>query len=100
VHGHPGRRHDVSRGDLTGTLLAQVHRHRFILLGADHELLEVEDDLGNVLFHAGDRGELVQHAVDADAGDRSARDGREQRAAQRVAQGVAETGLQWLDDEP
>jgi hypothetical protein len=42
----------------------------------------------------------VQHAVDADAGDRRTRDRREQGAAKRVAEGVAEAGLQRLDDEP
>ena len=48
----------------------------------------------------GHGGELVQHAVDPDAGDRGAGDRGEQRAAQRVAEGVAEAGLQRLDDEP
>src|SRR6266516_4477531 len=42
----------------------------------------------------------MQHAVDADAGDRRAWDGRQQSAAQRVAEGVAEARLEWFDDEP
>ena len=48
----------------------------------------------------GDGGELVQDAVDADAGDRRAGDRRQQGATQRVAEGVAEAGLERLDDEP
>src|ERR1700750_2233253 len=45
-------------------------------------------------------GELVQHAVDADAGDGRPRDGGEQGAPERVAQRVAEARLEGLDDEP
>src|SRR3712207_8751509 len=37
--------------------------------GADDQALEVEDDLGDVLLDPGHGGELVQGALDADAGD-------------------------------
>lgn len=69
VHGDAGGRHDVTRGDLAGTLLAQVHGDRLVLLGGHHQALEVQDDRGDVFLDAGHGGELVQHAVDADAGD-------------------------------
>ena len=94
-----GRRRDVGGGDLAGALLAQVHDDRLVALGADDEFLEVQDDVGDVFLDALDGRELVQHAVDADAGDRRARDGRQQGAAQRVAERVAEAGLERLDDE-
>src|SRR5699024_7505799 len=68
-------------------------------LGADNEPLEVEDDLGDILLDSGDGGELVQNTVDPDAGDRRARDGRQQRAAKRIAERVAESRLQRLDGE-
>ena len=45
-------------------------------------LLQVEDDVGRVLDHAADRGELVLDALDLDGGDGRALDRREQRAAQ------------------
>src|SRR5690606_34812910 len=67
VHRDTGRRHDVSGGDLTRALLAQVHRHRLVLFGADHQLLDVQDDVGDVLLHTRNGGELVQHTVDAQA---------------------------------
>src|SRR5690348_6002806 len=35
----------------------------------DGDLLEVEDDVGGILDHAGNRGELVEDALDLDGGD-------------------------------
>ena len=81
-------------------LLAEVHHDGLVVLRGDDELLEVEDDLGDVLGHTGDRRELVQDAVDLDRRDGRTRDRRQQRATQGVAEGVAEAGLQGLDDEP
>ena len=99
VHRHAGRRDDVTRGDRTRALLAQVHGDGLVLLGGHDQTLEVQDDVGDVFLHPGDGGELVQHTVDADAGDRCARDGRQQRAPKRIAKRVAESRLQRLDDE-
>src|SRR3712207_7567322 len=82
----------------TGALLAQVHGHRLVGVGADDQALEVEDDLGDVLLDARHGGELVQGALDADAGDSGTGDGRQQRAPQGVAEGVAEAGLEGLED--
>jgi hypothetical protein len=69
------------------------------VLRGDDEALEVEDDLGDVLLDALDGRELVQDGVDLDARDRGTRDGRQQGATQRVAERVAEAGLERLDDE-
>ena len=82
-----------------GALLAQVHHDGLVVLAGDDQALDVEDDLGDVLLDPGDRGELVEHAVDADAGDGRTGDAREQGATQRVAERVAEAGLEGLDDE-
>jgi hypothetical protein len=83
-----------------GALLAQVHRHRLVVLGGDDELLEVQDDVGDVLGDPGHGGELVEHSLDPDAGHGCAGDRRQQGPPDRVADGVAETRLQGLDDEP
>src|SRR5690606_7757379 len=99
VHLDPRRRGDVRCGDDTGTLLAQVHQNRLVVLGGDDEALEVQDDLGDVLLDAGHGGELVLDALDADAGDGRTGDGGEQGPPERVADGVAEARLQRLDDE-
>ena len=66
----------------------------------ERNLLQVEDDVGRVLDHAGNRRELVQHAVDLDRGDRRAFDRGEQHAAQRVADRGAEAALERLRVEP
>ncbi len=100
VHLDASRRRDVGRGHLTGARLAQVHRDGLVVLGGDDEALEVQDHLGDVLLDALDGRELVEHRVDLDARDRGTGDRREQGATQRVAERVAEAGLQRLDDEP
>ena len=66
----------------------------------ERNLLQVEDDVGRVLDHAGNRRELVQHAVDLHGGDRRALDRGEQHAPQRVADGRAEAALERLRVEP
>jgi hypothetical protein len=66
VHLDARRRRDVGRGDRARTLLAQVHHHWLVVLGGDDQLLEVEDDVGDILLDPGHRGELVQHSLDAD----------------------------------
>ena len=46
------------------------------LMKAQTHLLEVEDDVGHVLFDARDGGELVKHALDTHRDDRVARQRR------------------------
>ena len=94
-----GRRGDVTGGDLARTGLAQVHDDRLVVLRGQDDLLDVEDDLGDILLDPGDRAELVGHPVDADAGHGRPRDGGQQRAAQGVAECVAEAGLEGLEHE-
>src|SRR5690606_5540393 len=53
----------------------------------------------HVFLQALDRAVLVQHAVDLDFGDCEAGDGRQQYAAQRVAEGVAIAALEGLDHD-
>ena len=69
---------------MTGS--SDVHR--------EHEVLDVEDEVGDVLLDPGDHVELVERLVEAHLRDRGAGDRREQRAAKAVAEGVAEAGLE------
>jgi hypothetical protein len=63
------------------------------------EVLQVEDDVGDVLADARQRRELVRGALDLDRGDRGALERREQHAAQRVAERVTEAAVERLDLE-
>jgi hypothetical protein len=99
VHLDTSRRRDVRRGDRTRALLAQVHHHGLVVLGGDDQLLEVQDDVGDVFPDPGDRGELVQHALDPNRRDRRAGDGGQQGPPNRVADRVAEAWLQRFDRE-
>ena len=65
----------------------------------DDEVLQVEDDVGDVLAHARQRRELVRGALDLHRGDRGALERGEQHAAQRVAERVTEAAVERLDDE-
>ena len=90
---------DVAGGHRAGALLAQHHALRAVALHLDGDVLDVEDDVGDVLAHARDRGEFVQHAVDLHRGDGRALQRRQQHAAQRVAERQAEAALERLGDE-
>ncbi|MGC0338571.1 hypothetical protein RKD20_003605 [Streptomyces sp. SLBN-8D4] len=70
------------------------------MLRGDDQLLDVEDQVGDVLLDARHGGELMQDTVDADAGDSGTGDRRQEGAAEGVAEGVTEARLQRLDHEP
>ena len=91
----------MSRGGHLGRA-ADVETERDGLVGVrrEHDVLEVQDDVGDVLGDTGDGVELVQGVVEADLGDGGAGDRRQQGAAERVAEGVAEAGLERADGEP
>ena len=70
-----------------------------IALHLDRDVLDVEHDVDDVLADAGNRRELVQHAVDVDRGDRGALQRGKQHPAQRVAERLAEAALERLGDD-
>ena len=91
---------DVARRHVAG---AGDHQRRLDLrrvgVHAADDLLEVQDDVGDVLLDAVDRRELVGDALDADARDRRAGQRRQQHAPQRVAERVTEAAVKRLDGE-
>ena len=94
-----GRGLDVARRDVVGPALVEAQGHGLVGLAPQHEVLEVEDEVGDVLLDPGDDVELVEGLVEPDLGDGRAGDGREQGAAQAVAERVAEAGLERRDGE-
>ena len=81
------------------TLLAHDHALGAVAFHLDGDFLDVEHDVGDVLAHAGDRGEFMQHAVDLHGGHGGAAQRRQQHAAQRVAERQAEAALERLGDQ-
>src|SRR5258707_4263857 len=87
---------DLGAGDHARLLNVQVNGLRQIVVQLDGHLLQVQDDVGRILNHTGDRRELVQHALDFHRGDSRALDGAEERATQCVSNRGAPTALKRL----
>jgi hypothetical protein len=91
---------DVPRLHLAGLVHLDVQRLGGVGVKLQRDLLQVENDVGRILDHAGDRRELVHDAVDSDGGDGRALNRGEQHATHRVADGRAESPLERLGMEP
>ena len=61
--------------------------------------LHVQDDFGNVLFYTGDRGDLVQHAVNLNADYCNTGKRAEQDSAQGVSKGSAVAAFERFDNK-
>ncbi len=72
-------------------VLLDPHDAGLIAVVLDDQRLDVEHDVGDVLDHAGQRGEFVLGAVELDLRDRAAFQAGKQDAAKAVADGHAET---------
>ena len=71
--------------------------HRFLaVVQLQHDALQVEQDVDDILLHAVDGGVLVQHPADLDLGRRKAGHRGQQHPAQSVAQRVAIAALERL----
>jgi len=89
----------MSPADRSGALGVDSQGDRIVGLARQDDVLEVEDDVGDVLGDTGDGVELVEGLVEPDHCDRRAGHGGEQGAAERVADRVAEAGLERPDGE-
>jgi hypothetical protein len=90
---------DHAAGDHARLIGAQVNRLGRVARELERNLLQVEDDVGRVLDHAGDRLEFVQHAFHLHRGDGRAFNRAQQHAPQGVAHGGAEAALKRLRPE-
>ncbi len=86
-------------GNHTGLIGTQIQCLRPLAGELEGNLLEVQNDVGRVFDDAADGLELVEHALDANRGNRGAFDGAEQGAAQGVADGGAKAALKGLGAE-
>ncbi len=90
---------DIARSNRPRALLRNPQFGGVARVHAHGHLLQVEQDVDHVLLHALDAGVLVEYALDLRLRDRRARHGRQQNAAQRVAQRMAETTLERFDGD-
>src|SRR5690606_10917792 len=90
---------DVASGHHARTLLAHNHALRALALHGDGDFLDVQDDVSHVLTNAGDRRELMQHAVNLHSLDGRALKRRQQDATKRIAKRQAKTPLERLGDD-
>ncbi len=79
---------NVTGGDFALAVGLDIHRLDPLAVQLGDDSLDVENDLGHVLLHAGDGAELMLHPGDLDGGD--CRTG--QRGEQHPAKGVAQSG--------
>ena len=82
-----------------GPALVEAQRDGLVGRAAQHEILQVEDDVGDVFLHTLDHVELVQRVVETHLRDGRAGNRRQQRATQAVAERVPETGFEGRDRE-
>ena len=94
-----GRQLQIGRGGVRRPAHVEAQRDRLVGVHTDQEVLQVQDDVGDVLFDPGQRGELVQRLVEAQLGHGATGDGREQGAAQGVTQRRAEARVERADGE-
>ena len=88
----------VSR-NLARTLGADLHRFGAVAVQLGGQTLDIEHDLGDILFHTGNGGKLMHNAVDLDGLNGNARQAGKQHTAQAIAQSGAETPFQRLYHE-
>ncbi|SMB23718.1 protein of unknown function [Sterolibacterium denitrificans] len=90
---------DVSRGHHTLALFGEHQRGFVAVVQLEHDALDIEEDIHDILTHAIQCGVLVQHALDACCRRRIAVHRREQDTAQGIAQRVAIATLERFHDD-
>src|SRR5439155_11729880 len=95
-HGEVGVFLDLRGGDWAGLFDVEIDGLGQVGIELDGDLLQVEDDVGGIFNHAGDRRKFVQHAFDLDGSDSGAFDGAEKRTTQGVAYGSAPAAFKRL----
>src|SRR5580658_4416966 len=90
---------DHARCDHTRLIGAQIDGFGRVAAELEGNLLQVQDDVGGVLDHSGDRLEFVQYAFDLYRGDCCAFDRGKQHTPEGVADGRAESAFEWLGPE-
>ena len=75
---------NISGGDFALAVCVDYDLLGLVAMQLAAELLEVKDDLGNVFLYTLNDRKLMQHAINANAGDRHAGQAGEQNAAHGI----------------
>ena len=94
-----GRALDVTSGDGGRATCVEAQVDRLVGGRGEHDVLDVQDDVGDILDDTRDGVELVKGFVEPHGRDRRAGNRRQEGATQRVAERVAEAGLERTDRE-
>ena len=78
----------------------QLQRAVFGAMGADRHVLEIQQQLDNVFFHARDRRKFVLSAFHADRADCRSLNRRKQHAAKSVTYRLTVTAFERSDHQP
>ena len=90
----------VAGGGIARPPLVEADGHRLLAVHPEQDVLQVQDEVGDVLLDPGEGGELVEGVVEADLGDGGPGDRRQQGAPERVPEGVPEARVERPDGEP
>ena len=87
---------DIAGSDFTGAHRLNGHGLFASAMQLGDDALNIQDDLRDILFHTGNGGKLVLHAINLDRSGGSAGQRGQQNAAQGVTEGSAITDFQRL----
>ena len=87
---------NVACGDFAFLVYNEGKFSRLMIVGLELHFLEVKNDIGHVLDHAGKRGELMLRAGDFYRGDGRAFQRGKQNTPERISDSVAITGFKGL----
>ncbi len=90
---------DRTGADFAGSAGTQPHAFGTLAIHPQIDAFDVEDDVGHVFEHAGQRGKFVQYALDLHRSDRRPLQRRHQHPPQRISQRQTEPAFQWLGDD-
>ena len=96
-----GRDVEIGTRHRAGSFRRHMRRSLFdiVVERGEHEPLDVQDDIGDILDNAFGGRELMLHAIDLDRGRFRAVQRREQHTAHAVSQRIAIAALQRFHDE-
>jgi hypothetical protein len=90
---------NVSGGDFAFFVDGEQQGLRISRVRLEQNLLEIQDDIGDVLDHSINGGEFVHRPINLNGADSGAFQRGKQHAPERVANGIAVTGLKRLGNK-